>query len=156
MKLKYHLPVRCLQNWCIFFYKAYMFSQTENKIETLKVIQIKRSHGNVNLIYNAIWYILNLVSATFCDWFNCDCNSVFSATNIPIVCICTWNKIKYCHHIQIRIAGTKHMTCGKKTDRHDITEILLKVALNTINQTKPFSFQLNLVLIGIGQLVSLS
>jgi hypothetical protein len=24
-----------------------------------------------------------------------------------------------------------------KTDRHDITEILLKVALNTINQTKP-------------------
>ena len=48
------------------------------------------------------------------------------------------------------------MTCGKKTDRHDITEILLKVALNTINQTKPFSFQLNLVLIGIGQLVSLS
>ena len=25
-----------------------------------------------------------------------------------------------------------------KTDRHDIIEILLKVALNTINQTKPF------------------
>jgi hypothetical protein len=25
-----------------------------------------------------------------------------------------------------------------KTDHHDITEILLKVALNTINQTKPF------------------
>jgi hypothetical protein len=25
----------------------------------------------------------------------------------------------------------------KKADRHDITEILLKVALNTINQTKP-------------------
>ena len=24
-----------------------------------------------------------------------------------------------------------------KTDRHDITEILLKVALNTINQAKP-------------------
>jgi hypothetical protein len=24
-----------------------------------------------------------------------------------------------------------------KTDSHDITEILLKVALNTINQTKP-------------------
>jgi len=24
-----------------------------------------------------------------------------------------------------------------KTDRHDVTEILLKVALNTINQTKP-------------------
>ena len=25
---------------------------------------------------------------------------------------------------------------------HDITEILLKVALNTINQTKPFKFKL--------------
>ena len=25
-----------------------------------------------------------------------------------------------------------------KTDRHDITEILLKVALNTINKTKPY------------------
>jgi hypothetical protein len=27
-----------------------------------------------------------------------------------------------------------------KTDHHDITEILLKVALNTINQTKPKPF----------------
>ena len=27
-----------------------------------------------------------------------------------------------------------------KTDRHNITEILLKVALNTINLNKPFSF----------------
>jgi hypothetical protein len=29
-----------------------------------------------------------------------------------------------------------------KTDHHDITEILLKVVLNTINQTKPISFNL--------------
>jgi hypothetical protein len=29
-----------------------------------------------------------------------------------------------------------------KTDRHDITEILLKVALNIINQTKLFSVML--------------
>jgi hypothetical protein len=27
-----------------------------------------------------------------------------------------------------------------KTDRHDITEILLKVALNTINQTNQITF----------------
>ena len=29
------------------------------------------------------------------------------------------------------------VTSTNKTDRHDITKILLKVALNTINQTKP-------------------
>jgi len=27
-----------------------------------------------------------------------------------------------------------------ETDRHDITEILLKVVIDTINQTKPFIF----------------
>ena len=31
------------------------------------------------------------------------------------------------------------VTSTDKTDRHDITEILLKVALNTIIQTKPSS-----------------
>ena len=29
------------------------------------------------------------------------------------------------------------VSCTNKTDRHDITGILLKVALNTTNQTKP-------------------
>jgi len=29
---------------------------------------------------------------------------------------------------------------SNKTNRHDITEILLKVALNTINQTKPLRY----------------
>ena len=29
------------------------------------------------------------------------------------------------------------VSSNNKTDRHDITEILLKVALNTINQTNP-------------------
>jgi hypothetical protein len=33
------------------------------------------------------------------------------------------------------------VTATNKTDRHDITEILLKVALNTINQTKPENHQ---------------
>jgi hypothetical protein len=31
-----------------------------------------------------------------------------------------------------------------QTDHHDITEILLKVALNTINQTKPIQKVLNI------------
>ena len=33
-------------------------------------------------------------------------------------------------------SGTS-VSSTKKTDRHDITEILLNVALNTINQNKP-------------------
>jgi hypothetical protein len=32
-----------------------------------------------------------------------------------------------------------------KPDRHDITEILLKVALSTINQTKPYVIGLDLI-----------
>ena len=34
-----------------------------------------------------------------------------------------------------------------KTNRHDITEILLKVALNTINKTKPIRKGVNVVII---------
>jgi hypothetical protein len=43
----------------------------------------------------------------------------------------------------------KPLTCRKsltnfiKTDCHDLTELLLKVALNTINQTKPDNLCLN-------------
>jgi hypothetical protein len=49
---------------------------------------------------------------------------------------------------------------SNKTDRHDITEILLKVALNTINQTKPInsvkmSSQINMYLFGILKLLFL-
>jgi hypothetical protein len=38
-----------------------------------------------------------------------------------------------------------------KTDRHDIAEILLKMALNTINQTKPAIFIPNCI---IGETIS--
>jgi len=38
--------------------------------------------------------------------------------------------------IQASPKGTQ-VSSNNKTDRHDITEILLKVAFNTINQTKP-------------------
>ena len=44
---------------------------------------------------------------------------------------------------------------ANKTDRHDITEILLKVVLNTINQTRPnvniaYKFELDMFLIVTG------
>jgi hypothetical protein len=36
-------------------------------------------------------------------------------------------------------SGFSPVSTTNKTDHHDISEILLKVALNTINQTKPTS-----------------
>jgi hypothetical protein len=46
--------------------------------------------------------------------------------------------------VQINIIFTDNLYISStdKTDRHDITEILLKVALNTITLTSPSSFQI--------------
>jgi hypothetical protein len=44
---------------------------------------------------------------------------------------------------QLRFSPGTPVSSNNKTDRHDITEILLKVTLNTINQTKPDSAQPN-------------
>jgi hypothetical protein len=38
-----------------------------------------------------------------------------------------------------QVGGFLRFPSPIKTDRHDITEILLKVALNTINQAKPIN-----------------
>jgi hypothetical protein len=38
-----------------------------------------------------------------------------------------------------QVSGFLRFPSPIKTDRHDITEILLKVALNTINQAKPIN-----------------
>jgi hypothetical protein len=48
---------------------------------------------------------------------------------IQQVNVMVWVKIWYVQNI--------YDIHNNKNDRHDITEILLKVALNTINQTKP-------------------
>jgi hypothetical protein len=53
-------------------------------------------------------------------------------------------------HYVIKFVSDRWFSLGtpvspaNKTDRHDITEILLKVTLNTINQTNPsYNFFLN-------------
>jgi hypothetical protein len=52
-------------------------------------------------------------------------------------------KTTLCHKVCQCLATGRWFSPGipvssnKKTDCHEITEILLKVALNTINQTKP-------------------
>ena len=66
--------------------------------------------------------------------------------NLTIISEFTETKIMWkFHEIQSRrgLRGVVGLWCltpvyaTNKTDRHDITEIFLKVALNTINQTKP-------------------
>ena len=50
------------------------------------------------------------------------------------------------HYVMQCVSDLQHVSCfypdtpvspTNKTDHHALTEILLKVALNTINQTKP-------------------
>ena len=49
--------------------------------------------------------------------------------------VCQWLAIGRWFSLGTQVSSTN------KTDHHDIIEILLKVALNTINQTKPSKFQ---------------
>jgi hypothetical protein len=46
------------------------------------------------------------------------------------------------HSFYFQLINNTLGSCTNKTDCHDITEILLKMALNTINKTKPFYFLL--------------
>ena len=44
-----------------------------------------------------------------------------------------------------QVGGFLRVSSTNKTDRHDITEILLKVELNTINQTQLFFRMLKII-----------
>jgi hypothetical protein len=69
---------------------------------------------------------------------------VFNATfnNISVI---SWLDTTLCDKVRQLLATGRWFSLGilvsstNKTDSHDITEILLKVALNTINQTKPIT-----------------
>jgi hypothetical protein len=76
-------------------------------------------------------YYLQDVKKTglFCKYFNYNYVYGFKVSHALNVC-------------QLPAAGRWFSPCSpvssaNKADRHDITEILLKVELNTINQTKP-------------------
>jgi hypothetical protein len=66
-----------------------------------------------------------------------------------ILSIAHWNQIyKFefvsdLRHIDVFFTYSP-VSSTNKTDRHDITEILFKVALNTINQTKPTNLKLHI------------
>jgi hypothetical protein len=58
---------------------------------------------------------------------------------------CSWRGVLDTEVCQLLVTGRwfspgTPVSSTDKTDSHDITEILLKVELNTINQTKPVSF----------------
>jgi hypothetical protein len=53
-----------------------------------------------------------------------------------------WVDTTLCDKICQRLATGTPVSSTNKTDRHDIAEILLKVALNSINQTNPVYFLL--------------
>jgi hypothetical protein len=50
---------------------------------------------------------------------------------------CLFLDVKFILHLFRYITWFSVGSSTNPADRHDITEILLKVALNTINQTKP-------------------
>ena len=63
---------------------------------------------------------------------------------------CSWRRVldtTICDKVhQLLVTGRwfSPVSFTNKTDRHDITETLLKVALNTINKTKPCQVQSNI------------
>ena len=97
----------------------------------------------IYLCWLSVWFILGPSwSWSYRMWiYNYLCNLCLSPlmlwVRIPIMARCTtlWDKV-----CQWLVTGWQFSPCPpvsstNKTDHHDITEILLKVALNTIYQT---------------------
>jgi hypothetical protein len=107
----------------------------------------------IYLIYKGIWiiHILDkgpLWPSSYGSWiYNSLCNQCLSPlklwVRIQIRVKCTTLCVKVCQWLAIGqwFSPGPPVSSTNKTDRHDITEILLKVALNTIksNQSKPYS-----------------
>ena len=91
-------------------------------------------------------------SCSYGSWIsNYLCNQCLS----PLM-LWAWTPLRLARCTQYNIKWCLSVTCDRSvvfsgnpvssttnTDRHDITEILLKVALNTISQTKPNNFRRN-------------
>ena len=82
----------------------------------------------------------------FCSWiYNYLCNQCLSPPKLWVRIPFRWGVLDttLCDEVCQWLAAGRWFYPGtsvsstKKTDRHDITEILLKMAFNTVNQTKP-------------------
>jgi hypothetical protein len=101
-------------------------------------------------------------SWSYCSWiYNYLCNQWLSlikfSVRTPLMARCTrynikWSSDKVCQWLPASRRFSPAIFSGysasstNKTDRHDITEILSKMALNTINQTKPTENKLDVPL----------
>ena len=106
--------------------------------ETCRLIN---RYNNIHSVFGPSW------PWSYGSWiYNCLCNQCLSPlilwVRILIRARCTTLCDKVCHWLATGwwfSAGTS-VSSTNKTDHHDITEILLKVALNTIKQpTPPYS-----------------
>ena len=81
----------------------------------------------------------SLWSRSYCSWiYNYLCNQCLSPLQLwvwtPYMPRCTRYNIMWW---SLSVTYDRSVVFSNKTDRHFITEILLKVALNTISKTKP-------------------
>ena len=88
--------------------------------------------------------LLHLVSFTYYWIYNYLCNQCLSPLPLWVWIPLRWGLLdttlcdKVCQWLATGLWFSP-VSSTNKTDRHDVTEILLKVVLNTINQTKPLS-----------------
>jgi len=103
--------------------------------------------------YNLIFRRLSVVAVIYGSWiYNYICNQCLSPLMLWVRIPIRVRRTTLCDKVCQWLATSRWFSPGppvsstNKTDRHDITEILLKVALNTIKQTI-FSVKLHTILL---------
>jgi len=122
------------------------------------MIMIMLMHADSQVLYfttpTCLWKTISLWSWLYGSWiYNYLCNLCLSPLMLW-VWTSWWDVLDttLCDKVCQWLATGRWFSPGtpvssiNKTDRHDINEILLKVALNTINQTKPHIMAFNLMI----------
>ena len=112
---------------------------------TTKVVSSNPIHGEV---YPIQIYVIKLVS----DLRVSSTNKTDRNLQLPVQSVPTTSKVVSSNPIHgevypiqiyvIKLVSDLRVSSTNKTDRNDITEILLKVALNTVSKKKLFSLSL--------------
>ena len=115
------------------------------------------NEGESNCSDCVVFFVFHIISGPSWPWsygswiYNYLCNQCLSPlmwlVRISIRARCTTLCDKICLLTCGRsvVFSATPVSSTNKTDRHDITEILLKVALNTINQTKPIFIKMKII-----------
>ena len=114
--------------------------------------------AHVQMVLGPLW------SLSYSSWiYNYLCNQCISPITLWVWTPLRWGVLDtmLCDKICQWLAAGQWFSPGtlvsstNKTDCHDITEILLKVALSTINQTKPYVIGLDLIYTWVKKVVIL-